>query len=132
MDVYELHETLNRAFEKLEVDPSAFPSIGIDTAFAIGYAIGVTLKAKALVGRDIDEAIAKAKKGEYAMPNTENIRTALNAAASGMCSRIDKPCHQCRSMVRLLVLEFLDSLPPIDVTSALELRLLVLKGGMDA
>lgn len=53
-----LHATLQKAYElvlTLRV-PDWPEGIGSDTAFAIGEAAGILSKAKALVGRDIDDA----------------------------------------------------------------------------
>ena len=50
-----LFDSLQRAFEDLATYRGALPDgISTDTAFAIGEALGVIAKAKALVGRDID------------------------------------------------------------------------------
>lgn len=53
----ELHGILQNHYDELHVllQPNAMPHISTDTAAAIGYAIGSISKAKALVGRDIDQ-----------------------------------------------------------------------------
>lgn len=59
MTLTEVHAVLQQAFHDVlslhgELDSDVSP----DTAFAIGNALGVIEKAKALVGRDIDQARA--------------------------------------------------------------------------
>jgi hypothetical protein len=51
-----VHETLRQAFEKvLGLSEGEWPDgLSQDSVFAIGEAIGILSKAKALVGRDID------------------------------------------------------------------------------
>lgn len=49
---------LSRAFwgELYAIREGSFEGLSIDTVFALGEALGIVAKAKALVGRDIDEA----------------------------------------------------------------------------
>ena len=52
----ELHAVLQAAFDALAALHCGVPAgISIDTAFAVGVAAGQIAKAKALVGRDIDD-----------------------------------------------------------------------------
>jgi hypothetical protein len=64
MTLKELHaalqdafDTWSRAYERGELP---LTEIGADTALALGYAMGSISKAKALIGRDIDD---NARKG---------------------------------------------------------------------
>lgn len=53
----QVHETLEIAFETLaELRGQLEGDLRTDTAFALGEALGTVFKAKALVGRDIDDA----------------------------------------------------------------------------
>ena len=57
MTLTELHELLQAAFDSLATVHGHVPDgAGTDTALAVGYALGAISKAKALVGRDIDQA----------------------------------------------------------------------------
>lgn len=57
LSLTEIHARLQRAFNSLaEVHNNFPPSISDDTCFALGEALGVISKAKAFVGRDIDDA----------------------------------------------------------------------------
>lgn len=58
MTLKELHEKLQLMFEELGAlrkDPVLYET-GTDTVFALGEVMGVLSKAKALVGRDIDDS----------------------------------------------------------------------------
>lgn len=54
MTLHELHAILQRAFDDLLRVRGNMPDAGVDTALAVGYALGTIGHAKALVGRDID------------------------------------------------------------------------------
>lgn len=57
MTLRELHALLQSAFDALaEVRGNVPHGVREDTAMAVGYALGTISKAKALVGRDIDDA----------------------------------------------------------------------------
>jgi hypothetical protein len=59
----DIHRTLQVVFEEL-LCVSNFDGLSLDTIFALGEALGIITKAKALVGRDIDQAEgAHAKAG---------------------------------------------------------------------
>ena len=53
----ELHRILQEAYDTLQVVRARglAMTIGPDTAFALGEALGTIAKAKALVGRDVDQ-----------------------------------------------------------------------------
>ena len=52
----EVHAVLQKAFDTLfALYGKIGPDMGSDTAFSIGEATGIVAKAKALVGRDIDD-----------------------------------------------------------------------------
>jgi hypothetical protein len=51
-----VHETLKIAFEELVRVSGNFEGLKMDTVFALGEALGILSKAKALVGRDVDDA----------------------------------------------------------------------------
>jgi diacylglycerol kinase family enzyme len=62
MTLHELHAILQAAFDSMATVHGNVPNgTGNDTAIAVGYALGSLSKAKALVGRDIDDAIAKTR-----------------------------------------------------------------------
>jgi hypothetical protein len=64
MTLRELHAILERAFKELaEVHGQVPEGTGVDSALAVGYTLGCLSKAKALVGRDIDDAKATAEAG---------------------------------------------------------------------
>ncbi len=52
----EVHAKLRAMYEQIAVIVPMLDSASTDTAFAIGETAGVIAKAKALVGRDIDQA----------------------------------------------------------------------------
>lgn len=57
MTLRELHAILQTAFDAVAVVHGNVPDgASSDTALAVGYALGSISKAKALVGRDIDQA----------------------------------------------------------------------------
>jgi hypothetical protein len=55
-DLAAIHATLQRAYDEVATLYRNVDGVSPDTAFAIGEALGVLSKAKALVGRDIDQA----------------------------------------------------------------------------
>jgi hypothetical protein len=56
MTLKEIHAVLQQAFADVAALHGQMPDgIGVDTAFAIGEALGVISKAKSLVGRDVDD-----------------------------------------------------------------------------
>lgn len=64
MTLHELHAILQSAFDALDAVRGGMPDgAGTDTAHAVGLAQGTISKAKALVGRDIDDAKARAEGG---------------------------------------------------------------------
>jgi hypothetical protein len=56
-----VHGTLQSAFEEVLRVSNNFDGLKTDTIFALGEAIGILAKAKALVGRDIDDAAIEAR-----------------------------------------------------------------------
>lgn len=56
MTLEEVHAVLQHAFVSVESLRGALPDVPSDTAFAIGEALGHIMKAKALVGRDVDDS----------------------------------------------------------------------------
>lgn len=52
----QIHELLFAAFVEISTIRGRADRVSPDTALAIGYALGTIGKAKALVGRDIDQA----------------------------------------------------------------------------
>ena len=57
MTLRELHTILQAAFDAIATSMGNVPDgASPDTALAVGYALGSVSKAKALVGRDIDQA----------------------------------------------------------------------------
>lgn len=54
MTLIEIHGVLTSAFHDIAALHGHVDDVSPDTAFAIGEALGVIAKAKALVGRDID------------------------------------------------------------------------------
>jgi hypothetical protein len=65
-----------------------------------------------------------------------DVRQAIDDAALTICEVArrpdDKPCHQCRSVARGIVLAFLDGMPAVRWITPLELRLRVMTEGADA
>lgn len=60
-ELRDLHGRLQRAFEELAAFRGALPEgLSSMSAFALGEAVGTISKAKAQVGRDIDERDGKA------------------------------------------------------------------------
>jgi hypothetical protein len=60
MTLEEVHAVLDQAYQLLASLYQQLPDeIGSDTAFATGESIGVLAKAKALIGRDIDQALER-------------------------------------------------------------------------
>jgi hypothetical protein len=58
----EIHQTLQAAFDQIhKLTKEDLNGISTDTIMAIGYALGCVSKAKALVGRDIDDEKRLAK-----------------------------------------------------------------------
>jgi hypothetical protein len=57
----EIHATLQELFEKALTLKDGIHLLSSDTVFAIGEATGAISKAKALVGRDIDQERARAR-----------------------------------------------------------------------
>lgn len=56
MTLRELHTILQTAFDALGAVHGSVPDgVSPDTALALGYALGTISKAKAMVGRDIDQ-----------------------------------------------------------------------------
>jgi hypothetical protein len=55
----DIHRTLQIVFEELLRVAQNFDGLKMDTVFALGEAMGFVSKAKALVGRDIDDARLK-------------------------------------------------------------------------
>jgi hypothetical protein len=52
----EIHQILQTAFDQIhEITKENLSDISTDTVMAIGYAVGCVSKAKALIGRDIDD-----------------------------------------------------------------------------
>jgi hypothetical protein len=56
MTLQEVHGVLREALDRLARLHGELDSVSTDTAFAIGEALGMISRAKALVGRDIDDA----------------------------------------------------------------------------
>ena len=54
MTLEAIHKVLSIAFSQIAVLHGQIDDVSPDTAFAIGEALGLIEKAKALVGRDID------------------------------------------------------------------------------
>ena len=64
MSLREVHAVLQTAFEHvMTLRGQLSDDVGTDSAFAIGEAMGVLAKAKALVGRDIDDAASDTNSG---------------------------------------------------------------------
>jgi len=64
MTLRELHAILWKAFDEIDRVRSGMPDgMSTDTAHAVGLAQGTVAKAKALVGRDIDDAKATGEAG---------------------------------------------------------------------
>jgi hypothetical protein len=60
MTLHELHQILQTAFDTVAVVSGDVPDdLSPDSAFAVGAALGTLSKAKALVGRDIDQEHAR-------------------------------------------------------------------------
>jgi hypothetical protein len=57
----QMHRHLQTALDNIlsECPPRERPGLKLDTAFAIGQAAGMISQAKALIGRDIDDAARK-------------------------------------------------------------------------
>lgn len=55
----EIHAVLQKALDDLLTLYGQVDGLSPDTCLAIGYAMGTLSKAKALVGRDIDDAKAR-------------------------------------------------------------------------
>jgi hypothetical protein len=60
MPLRDIHALLQHAFEQIASLRGECDDVSTDTAFAIGEALGTISKAKGLVGRDIDDAAARA------------------------------------------------------------------------
>jgi hypothetical protein len=72
----EVHKSLQQAFDILAVMYGNIPPMSTDTAFALGEATGLIAKAKALVGRDIDDARKLAQPSNGGLSQLENsVRT---------------------------------------------------------
>jgi hypothetical protein len=55
MTLKEIHEVLQQAYVAVAALHGQCDGVSLDTAFAIGEALGTLGKAKGLVGRDIDQ-----------------------------------------------------------------------------
>lgn len=71
------HAVLNKAFDTILTCRPALSGVSPDTAFAIGEALGAISKARALLGRDIDQAalqavIAPRQRRSRAKPATDS------------------------------------------------------------
>jgi hypothetical protein len=59
MTLTEIHAVLRHAFDEIAMLRGQCDKVSLDTGFAIGEALGTVAKAKALVGRDIDQEKAE-------------------------------------------------------------------------
>jgi hypothetical protein len=65
MTLTEVHAVLQQAFHDVRALHGELGSdVSPDTAFAIGEALGVISRAKALVGRDIDDGRKRGEAGD--------------------------------------------------------------------
>ena len=75
----EVHGIIQKSFTLVTELYGNLPNLSMDTVFSIGEATGVLSKAKALVGRDIDDIRTAAKADNTIKDNISQMETSFRS-----------------------------------------------------